>query len=225
MPLVPVRRHVWSLSPAEARTLQERHAAEVIARDGFGPIRLVAGLDIGFEDQGRMTRAAVVVLRLPTLELVESALARRPTDYPYVPGLLSFREIPTALEALAALRATPDLLVCDGQGRAHPRRFGLASHLGWLLDHPSIGIAKSRLVGEAEAPGEARGAWRPLLHRDEVIGAVLRTRAGVQPVYVSIGHRVDLTSAIDLALGLTPRFRLPETTRAAHRLASPARAR
>ena len=203
--------------------LQEELAPEVIQTDDPRPLRMVAGIDIGFEAGGRITRAAVAVLSLPGLEVVETALAKRPTDYPYVPGLLSFREIPAALEALACLRAIPDLLVCDGQGRAHPRRFGLASHLGWVLDHPTVGIAKSRLVGTADTPPPERGASRPLCHRDEVIGSVLRTRTGVAPVFVSVGHRVSLARAAALALELAPRFRLPETTRAAHRLASPAR--
>lgn len=223
MPLIPARTHRFDLSIAEARALQERLAPEVIEADERRRLRLVAGIDIGFEDGGRTTRAAVAVLDADSLELVESALARRPTTWPYVPGLLSFREIPAALDALAALRSTPDLLVADGQGRAHPRRFGLASHLGWLVDRPTIGAAKSRLIGEAAPPAMARGASRPLIDRGEVVGAVLRTRAGVQPLYVSVGHRVSLRRAIKITLALSPRFRLPETTRCAHRLASPAR--
>ena len=225
MPLTPVRKHRFDIPPREARALQERLAAEVLETDEALPPRLVAGIDIGFESGGRVTRAAVAVLALPGLELVESALARRPTDYPYVPGLLSFREIPAALVALASLRTTPDLLVADGQGRAHPRRFGLASHLGWLIDRPTIGAAKSRLTGDATAPASGRGHTSPLIDRGEVIGAVVRTRDGVAPLYVSVGHRVSLARAIEITLDLTPRFRLPETTRSAHRLASPARVR
>lgn len=225
MPLIPVHAHSFDLTTTEARALQERLAAEVVESDDGRTPRLVAGIDIGFEAGGRVTRAAVAVLDAQDLVLVESALARRPTRWPYVPGLLSFREIPAALEALAALRSTPDLLVADGQGRAHPRRFGLASHLGWLLDRPTIGAAKSRLIGEAVPPAPERGASSPLVDRGQVIGAVLRTRAGVQPIYVSIGHRVSLARAVELTLALSPRFRLPETTRSAHRLASPARIR
>lgn len=225
MPLIPVREHRFDVPPKEARALQEQLAAEVLETDEFPPPRLVAGIDIGFEAGGRVTRAAVAVLALPGLELVESALARRPTDYPYVPGLLSFREIPAALVALASLRTTPDLLVADGQGRAHPRRFGLASHLGWLVDRPTIGAAKSRLTGDATVPLSGRGATSPLIDRGEVIGAVVRTRDGVAPLYVSVGHRISLARAIQITLDLTPRFRLPETTRSAHRLASPSRVR
>ena len=211
MPLKAVRDCRFDIPPKEARALQERLAAEVVEADEPAPPHLVAGIDIGFEDGGRITRAAVAVLALPGLEVVESALARRPTDYPYVPGLLSFREIPAALLALASLRTTPDLLVADGQGRAHPRRFGLASHLGWLLDRPTIGAAKSRLTGEARMPSPERGATSPLIDRDEVVGAVVRTRDGVAPLYVSVGHRVSLGRAVELTLELTPRFRVPET--------------
>ncbi len=220
MPLTPAHRPDWALSPAAARDLQARLADRVEQGDRFGSIALVAGIDIGFEQAGKVTRAAVAVLGLPELALVESALARRPTDFPYVPGLLSFREIPAALEALAALATTPDLLLCDGQGFAHPRRFGLACHLGWLVDVPCIGVAKSRLIGAFAEPGSARGAWTPLLDHDQTIGAALRSRAGVKPLFVSTGHRVGLASAIRLTLACTDRYRLPEPTRLAHQLAS-----
>jgi deoxyribonuclease V len=223
MPLRAVRQTDWSLPPKEAMAVQSRLAGDILDAGGPARIDLVAGLDIGFEGSGRVTRAAVAVLAFPSLDLVESALARCPTRYPYVPGLLSFREIPAALEALGALRTTPDLLVADGQGRAHPRRFGLASHLGWALDMPVIGVAKSRLTGTAEAPALERGSTSPLYDREQVIGTVVRTRTGVAPVYVSVGHRVGLERAVELTLELAPRFRLPETTRCAHRLASPAR--
>jgi deoxyribonuclease V len=220
VPLISVHEHAWDLSPAEARALQAARAGEVELADRFGPIVLVAGIDIGFEQAGKITRAAVAVLRLPALELIESALARRPTRFPYIPGLLSFREIPAALDALAALAATPDLLLCDGQGYAHPRRFGLACHLGWLLDTPCIGVAKSRLIGEFEEPARERGARTPLIDRDEAIGAALRSRAGVRPLFVSTGHRVGQASAIELTLACTGPYRLPEPTRQAHQLAS-----
>ncbi len=208
------------MAPAAARDLQLRLAEQVEQSDRYGTIALVAGIDIGFEQAGAITRAAVAVLRLPELLLVESALARGPTGFPYVPGLLSFREIPAALAALAALASTPDLLLCDGQGFAHPRRFGLACHLGWLLDVPCIGVAKSRLIGAFAEPGTARGAWSPLLDRDQTIGAALRSRAGSKPLFVSIGHRVGLASALRLALACTDRYRLPEPSRLAHQLAS-----
>jgi deoxyribonuclease V len=161
----------------------------------------------------------VAVLRLPDLALVEAAVARRPTAFPYVPGLLSFREVPAVLDALAALQTTPQLLLCDGHGFAHPRRFGLACHLGWLLDTPCIGVGKSRLIGSFADPEQRRGAATPMLDGD-VIGAALRSRVGVKPVFVSIGHRVALDSAVALAMACVGRYRLPKTTRQAHRLAS-----
>jgi deoxyribonuclease V len=220
VPLTPLRDHRWDLTPAEARALQGQLAPRAELRDRLARLALVAGIDIGFEDRGRVTRAAVAVLDLTELRLIESALARRPTGFAYVPGLLSFREIPAALDALAALRCAPDLLVCDGQGLAHPRRFGLACHLGWLLDVPAIGVAKSRLLGEFAEPPSHRGAWAPLLDRGEIIGAALRTRRGTKPVFVSPGHRVDVPSAVRLTLACTGRYRLPEPSRAAHQLAS-----
>jgi deoxyribonuclease V len=151
--------------------------------------------------------------------LIEHAIARRPTTFPYIPGLLSFREIPVLLDAIEALGRRPDLLICDGQGIAHPRRFGLACHLGVLTDLPAIGVAKSRLTGKHEVVPDRKGAWVPLRDGDDVIGAVLRTRRGVRPVYVSPGHKVSLESAIRLTLDCITRFRLPETTRWADRLA------
>lgn len=220
MPLRPAHDHPWDLSPAEARALQAELAGRIVTTDRFGDIRRVAGVDIGFEDGGRTTRAAVAVLDFPGLSPVDEVIVRRPTAFPYVPGLLSFRELPAALDAFAALGATPDLILCDAQGFAHPRRFGLACHLGWLLDTPCIGVAKSRLIGTFAPPAEERGAWSPLIDGEEVIGAAVRTRAGVRPVFVSIGHAVGLESAIRLTLACTPRYRLPATTRHAHRLAS-----
>jgi deoxyribonuclease V len=189
-------------------------------RDELAPVRTVAGVDVGFEEQGRITRAAIAVLRFPSLEPLEEAVAKRPTCFPYVPGLLSFREIPAVLDAFADLSIRPDLILCDGQGYAHPRRFGLACHLGVVTDLPSIGVAKSRLVGECEGLGIEKGSRAPLRHEGEVVGVVLRTRGGVRPLYVSIGHRVSLDTAVDYVLACTTRYRLPETTRRAHRLAS-----
>lgn len=220
MPLTPAHEHRWDLTPAEARELQTSLAGRIVTTDRFGVIRRVAGVDIGFEDHGRTTRAAIAVLDFPDLAPMAQAVVRRPTDFPYVPGLLSFREIPAALDGFATLDATPDLVICDGQGFAHPRRFGLACHLGWLLDVPCIGVAKSRLLGAFAPPAAERGAWTPLRDGEEVIGAAVRTRVGVKPVFVSIGHAVSLESAIRLTLACSPRYRLPETTRRAHRLAS-----
>ncbi len=188
--------------------------------DRLGTVRHVAGVDVGFEHEGAITRAAVAVLSWPALELVDHALARRRTTFPYIPGLLSFREAPAVLAAIRRVRVAPDVLLCDGQGIAHPRRLGIASHIGILTGLPSIGVAKTRLVGEHEAVPDRRGAWVPLLDHGECVGAVLRTREHVKPLFVSIGHRISLPTAIDLVMRCVGRFRLPETTRWAHRLAS-----
>lgn len=181
---------------------------------------MVAGIDVGFEDGGNTTRAAVAVLSFPSLQLIEQTVARRPTSFPYVPGLLSFREVPSVLDALEKLQHTPDLLLCDGQGTAHPRRFGIACHIGLLTNCPSIGVGKSRLVGTHPAVPDEKGAWVPLRHKGETIGAVLRTRVGTKPLYISPGHHVCLETAIDYVLRCTTKYRLPETTRQAHKLAS-----
>lgn len=218
--LRPVFCHPWNLTPAAARALQEQLRGAVVTEDRIGPVRLVAGIDVGFEEDNRITRAAVAVLTFPGLALVEQAIARRPTSFPYIPGLLSFREVPAVLEALAQLRSVPDLLLCDGQGIAHPRRLGIAAHLGLLLDVPAIGVAKSRLIGSHGPVPDQRGAWVPLRDGTEIIGAVLRTRRGVKPLYVSPGHRIGLPRAVEYVLRCAPRYRLPETTRWAHRLAS-----
>jgi deoxyribonuclease V len=213
-------RHRWDLTPKEAIALQSRIAARVVREDALGEVRTVAGVDVGFEDGGKVARAAVALLAFPSLECLEWAVAREPTRFPYVPGLLSFREVPVVVAALKRLGRPPDLVLVDGQGLAHPRRMGIACHLGLVTGLATIGVAKSRLVGEHRAPGRRRGAWTPLVHRDEVVGAVVRTRAGVAPVYVSIGHRVSLATAIRYVLACGTRYRLPETTRWAHRLAS-----
>jgi deoxyribonuclease V len=212
--------HPWNLSTAEARAVQERLRNLVETHDRLHEPAYVAGGDVGFEGHKTRTRAAVVVLELPSLELHEHAIATVATDFPYVPGLLSFREVPALLAALAKLRRLPDVILCDGQGYAHPRRFGLACHLGVLTDIPTVGVAKTRLIGRHNDVPEERGAWVPLIHQEETVGAVLRTRARVKPVYVSCGHRVGLATAIDLVMACTPRYRLPETTRWADRLAS-----
>lgn len=218
MPIQPL--HSWQVTAQEAMAIQESLRQKVIREDRFGPVHTVAGVDVGFEAGGAITRAAVVVLSLPQLQPVETAVARRRTTFPYIPGLLSFREAPAVLDALDRLSALPDILVCDGQGIAHPRRFGLASHLGLCAGLPSIGAAKSRLIGRHEPVGEGRGEWQPLWDGDEIIGAALRTRTGARPLYVSIGHRICLETAIQLVLSYTRAYRLPEPARQAHRLAS-----
>ncbi|MET0013765.1 MAG: deoxyribonuclease V [Sedimenticola sp.] len=212
--------HPWDVSPGEAREIQQQLRGRVITSDRLGKVRHVAGVDVGFEENGRITRAAVVLLSFPGLKPEASAIARRPTGFPYVPGLLSFREIPAVLDALEKLERLPDLLLCDGQGIAHPRRFGIACHLGLLTDIPAIGVAKSRLTGTHGELPAAKGSWVPLMDGEERIGAVLRSRTNVSPLYISPGHKISLETAIDYVLACTPKYRLPETTRRAHRLAS-----
>jgi len=216
--LIPVRNHPWDVTPREAVRLQEQLACEIDCHDIAGPYTTIAGVDVGIK--GRTARAAVVVMTWPQLELVERACVERPVSFPYVPGLLSFREIPVVLDALAHLESKPDLLLCDSQGYAHPRRMGLATHLGILLDHPTIGCAKSRLCGTYQEPGPERGDYSLLYDGEEVIGAVLRTRTRVRPVYVSIGHKTSLEGAVDIVLRSGRGYRLPEPTRWAHRAAS-----
>jgi len=212
--------HPWNLTPAQASQLQCELASRVITADRLGDVRFVAGVDVGFEQEGSVTRAAVAVLRFPQLTLHEYAIARRPTSFPYIPGFLSFREIPAVLDALDKLQQLPDLLLCDGQGIAHPRRFGIACHLGVLTDLPSIGVAKTRLIGTHGPLPETKGSRQPLYDRGEVVGAVLRTRDHVKPLYISSGHKISLATAIDYVLGCLTRYKLPETTRWADRIAS-----
>ena len=199
---------------------QKRMAGKVIKAD-LAPtsIRTVAGVDAAFPERGRVTRAAVVLMSYPELVWLEQASAEMPTRLPYIPGLLSFREVPAILDALRKLSCEPDLVLCDGQGLAHPRRFGVACHLGVETSLCTIGVAKSRLCGEAEEPGRERGATTALNERGETIGTVLRTRTGVRPVFVSIGHRISLARATELVLNCAPRYRLPEPIRRADRLA------
>ncbi|MEP6925351.1 MAG: deoxyribonuclease V [Pyrinomonadaceae bacterium] len=214
-------RHDWNLTPPEAIALQKQLAAEVETNNRL-PVEIttVAGIDLGYVEATNTSRAVVVVLSFPALELVEKAEAILPIQFPYIPGLLSFRETPVAIAALEKLTITPDLILCDGQGLAHPRRFGIACHIGVLTGLTTIGVAKSILVGKFENLGETRGSTAPLVYKGEQIGAALRTRDGVQPVYVSVGHRISLATATDYVLRCTPKYRLPETTRLADKLAS-----
>jgi len=219
--LILQHEHPWRVTPQEAIAIQNTLRAAVVVSDDLPErIQRVAGVDVGFEEDGATTRAAVAVLNYPSLALVESRIARVPTAFPYVPGLLSFREIPAILAALASLERLPDLLLADGQGIAHPRRLGIAAHLGVLTGLPSIGVGKTRLIGTHAPVPDQRGAWAPLMDKDAIVGAVLRTRPGVRPVYVSVGHRLCLETAVAWIMGCTGRYRLPETTRQAHRLAS-----
>lgn len=216
----PVSLHDWNLTPAAAIGVQRELAAKVIREDRFAPINSVAGVDVGFEGNGTVTRAAVAVLDFPQLSLREHVIARLPTSFPYVPGLLSFREIPAILAAFGQLRLLPDLILCDGQGLAHPRRFGIACHLGVWLDRPTIGVAKKRLCGVHGEVPNTRGASVPLIDKEETIGAVLRTQVDVNPLYISLGHRVSLPTALRFVMACVTRYRLPETTRHAHHFAS-----
>lgn len=207
------------LTPAAAREIQERLAPRIVRDNRIGDIACVAGADVAFPHGGRSARAAACVLAWPSLEPVAEAVAECPVAFPYVPGLLAFRELPPIMAAFERLETRPDVIVCDGHGSAHPRRFGLACYIGLVTGIPAIGVAKSRYVGEHEAPGRERGAWTPLLDRGETIGCVLRTRTGVRPVFVSPGHCVDLETARGIALACAPRYRVPEPTRRADRLA------
>jgi len=213
-------RHEWNLTPAAAIALQQKLRREISTRDDLGEVRYVAGIDVGFEEDGKVTRAAVAVLSLADLQLRDRAIARRPTTFPYIPGLLSFREVPAVLAALERITITPDLLLCDGMGIAHPRRFGIACHIGWLTQLPAIGVGKSLLVGKYVEPPDERGSWSPLVDKGETIGAILRTRPHTKPLYISPGHRISLETAIAYVMQCTTRYRLPETTRHAHKLAS-----
>lgn len=212
--------HPWTQTAEEATVIQQKLRSQVITEDRLEEVQYVAGVDVGFEDNYAITKAAVVVLSFPDLQLVEKAIARRSTSFPYIPGFLSFREIPTILEALKELTIVPNLIMCDGHGIAHPRRFGIASHLGVLIDLPTIGVAKSLLVGKHQEVLSDKGQWQSLADKGETVGAVLRSRTNVKPIYISIGHRISLPTALDYVLRCTPKYRLPETTRWADKLAS-----
>ena len=214
------RLHDFDLSPSEAARLQKELAPKVVDAP---PLHLagvshVAGADVSTE--GDRGYATVVVLDFPGLSPVEVQGFETKLTFPYVPGLLAFREIPAVMGALEKVQTPVDAIIFDAQGRAHPRRMGLASHLGLFLDVPSVGCAKSRLVGTHDEPGNEKGSATDLFHRGEVIGKVLRTRKGVSPVYVSVGNHIDLDGAVELVLACSPKYRLPETTRQAHNAAN-----
>jgi deoxyribonuclease V len=209
----------WPTGLAQARAIQEALRGQIDERPppAFAP-RRIAGVDVHFSRDGGMAYAAAVLLDALTLETVESAQAGLPATFPYRSGFLSFREVPVAMAALAMLHETPDLVLVDGQGRAHPRRIGFASHLGLLIGLPTIGVAKSRLIGRFAEPAPEAGAVSPLEDKGEIVGAVVRTKAGCRPLFVSVGHRVDLATAVAWTLGTTRRHRLPEPTRLADKL-------
>lgn len=215
MKIVPL--HPWDVSPAEAMAIQQRLRDRVSQETAFTQVRTVAGVDVSVKDD--IAKAAVVVLDYPNLTPIDHSTAEQPVPFPYIPGLLAFREGPAVLKALEKLATEPDLFIFDAQGLAHPRRMGLATHIGLVIDKPSIGCAKSLLCGTYHEPGPERGAYTYLRDGDEIIGAVVRSRSEVQPVYVSVGHKIDLETAIRYVLDCCRGHRLPETTRWAHRVA------
>jgi deoxyribonuclease V len=210
-----LRLHPWKVTPKEAVQIQLRLRDRVEVTDRFSKICKVAGADIALDLERKIAIAGVIVYAFPEMKEIERVWAKRPLTFPYVPGLLSFREIPTLTAAFAKLKNTPDLIFVDGHGFAHPRRMGIASHLGLVLDCPTVGCAKSVLCGEVDEPADEVGAASELTHKNEVIGIALRTRVGTQPIYISIGHRVSLESALKFALAATDGFRVPRPTREA----------
>ncbi len=210
--------HSWSVLPAEAIAIQRRLASRVRPTGRVRRLRLVAGADLAFSKDKSTCIAGVVVWDVKLQEVVERQVVRRAVRFPYVPGLLSFREAPALIAALRKISCEPDAFMFDGQGYAHPRRFGLACHVGVQLERPSFGCAKSVLTGKYDMPDEAFGSISPLVDGDECVGMAVRTRQRVKPVYVSVGHRLSLSSAVDITLACCTRYRLPEPTRLADQL-------
>jgi len=217
--------HAWPQDARTAMALQRKLAAYRYSVDDFAAVHTLGGIDIGFEDGGQITRAAAVLLDADTLDVLDTQIARRPTRMPYIPGLLSFREVPAAMAAVQALSTPPDLLMVDGHGIAHPRRIGVATHVGLVTGLVTIGVAKSRLVGTHATLANTKGAWVALTERDETIGAVVRSRVDVKPVFVSPGYRIGLKSSVQWVMHAVTKYKLPETTRAADALASRRRQR
>lgn len=211
----PTIQHDWSLTRDEAECLQGELANRVVRIDQYDQISLIAGVDVAYEKNSNRLYSGVVILDAASLDVVETTTAEDTARFPYFPGLFSFRELPPLIKALEKLQHVPDLIICDGQGIAHPRRFGLACHLGLLFDVPTIGCGKTLLLGDAQKPDVNRGAVAPIFDRGELIGNVLRTQDHVNPVYVSIGHRVSLPTACGWILKLAPRYRLPQPIRIA----------
>jgi len=213
-----IKQHGWNLSGEEARALQRELAEQIVLEDQFDEIHFVAGVDMAINEKNGMARAAVVLFSYPDLTILEKHVYEEPLRMDYIPGLLSFREMPALLGALQQLKQQPDLVMADGQGIAHPRRLGIAAHLGLWLNIPSIGCAKSILVGTHEPLGDAVGDWSPLIYKHHIIGAALRTRSKVKPMYISQGHKISLESSIKYVLACGRGYRLPETTRQADKL-------
>jgi deoxyribonuclease V len=214
----PVEQHRWNISEMEAIEIQQELARKVIKEDSFDHIRYVAGVDVAYSKTNDNLIAAVVILEPYTLKLVESVVIEETVQFPYIPGLFSFRELPPIIKAFEKIKTIPQLIICDGQGLAHPRRFGLACHLGILYDIPTIGCGKTKLLGNYEEPEQHRGAQSPLIDNCEIIGSVLRTQKNINPIFVSIGHRISLATACHWMLKLSPKYRLPETTRQADQI-------
>lgn len=213
----PVIQHPWDITPSEAIDLQIRLSKLVVKQDQLGPISSIAGIDVAYHKENDTLIASIVVVDAESLEIIEEHAWSGTTSFPYVPGLFSFRELPSIVKLLSTITHRPDLIICDGQGIAHPRRFGLASHLGVLYDIPTIGCGKSRFIGEYAPPLDERGCQSGLFDGAELIGAALRTQKNVKPVFVSIGHRISLETACHWVLNATRHYRLPETTRLADR--------
>ncbi len=212
--------HPWDLSIKEAIQVQSELSKLVVSEDKLKkPIRSIAGVDASYDKRENICSAAVVVISLPSLEIVECVKSCVKVKFPYIPGLLSFREAPAIVEALSRIKNSPDIILCDGQGIAHPRRFGIACHIGLITDLPTVGVAKSLLIGDCDEPCDERGSFTYLRHKDEIIGAALRTRVGIKPIYVSIGHKISLQTAIRVTLECNKGYRLPEPTRLADKLA------
>jgi deoxyribonuclease V len=209
-------KHRWDLGEAEARALQKELAAQLDTTRPLGPWKVVAAADVSYDRGGEELYAAVVVVEVPGFALIERVGVAGPAQFPYIPGLLSFREAPSVLDAFARLKTRPDVVMCDGQGVAHPRRLGIASHLGLWIGLPTVGCAKSRLCGQFQEPGPRRGDQSPLVDRGEVVGSVLRTRDRVSPLYVSPGHLCNLEGAVEVVLATSVKYRLPIPARMAH---------
>ncbi len=211
----PVYNHNWNLSKDEAIALQLKLAKRVYAENQFGNINTVVGVDVAYDKNDNYCYAAATVLNLSDLKVVEIATSHTEVTFPYIPGLLSFREAPAIIEVFKNLTIKPDLIICDGNGVAHPRRFGLACHIGILYDIPTIGCAKNWLLGSYQEPGDTRGSFSKLIDADDVIGVVLRTQNKIKPIFVSVGHKISLQAAIDYVLELSPKYRIPEPIRLA----------
>jgi deoxyribonuclease V len=211
--------HEWGLSEVQAVELQKKLASKVITDDhNLNCVNYVAGVDVAYDEKNNKQFAAAVVLDINSFDLIDSSIAQEAVKFPYIPGLFSFREMPTIAKALKKLKTAPDLIVCDGQGVAHPRRFGLACHLGIMFNIPTIGCGKTRLIGDANEPGPNRGDIEPLMDSGTVVGSVLRTQDNIKPLFISIGHLISLKTACEWIIKLTPQFRLPETIRQADQL-------